>query len=203
MPTHFQTPVKSQVPSSSPAPSKTARKARSTALQDLGEQLLRLPEPARARLALPERLVDALDMLAGIHAFEGRRRQSQYVGKLMRKLSAEQIAALEQAVQEQRHGSAASIQRLHALEHWRNQLLASDDAITLWVAEFPRTDVQQLRALVRQVRKDLAQDNASGAPHPPGAAPRKNRGWRLLFQFLATLHDQAGDASPPPPAHST
>lgn len=195
--------MKPKASSPSPAPSKTARKAQSTALQDLGEQLLRLPEPARARLALPERLVDALDMLAGIHAFEGRRRQSQYVGKLMRKLSAEQVAALEQAVQEHRHGSAASIQRLHALEHWRDQLLASDDAITLWVAEFPQTDVQQLRALIRQVRKDLVQDDASGVPHPPGAAPRKTRGWRLLFQFLASIHDPTGDASPPPPAHST
>mgnify|MGYP002738200088 CR=1 FL=1 len=65
-------------------PSKTARKARSAALQDLGERLLRLPHEQRRRLALPERLDDALDMLGQIHAFEGRRRQSQYVGKLMR-----------------------------------------------------------------------------------------------------------------------
>jgi len=190
--------------SSPPTPSKTARKAQSAALQDLGEQLLRLPQPLRARLALPERLVDALDMLAGIHAFGGRRRQSLYVGKLMRKLSAEQIAAIEHAVQEQHHGSAASVLRLHALERWRDRLLASDDAVTEWVAEFPRTDVQQLRALVRQARKDVALDAASDAPRQPGAAPRKNRSWRLLFQFLDTLYDNpAGDAtspqeSPPP-----
>lgn len=184
------------------APSKTARKAQSAALQDLGEQLLRLPNEARTRLALPERLLDALDLLAGINAFEGRRRQSQYVGKLMRQLGADQIAAIEQAVQEQKHGSAASTLRLHALEHWREQLLASDDAVTQWVAEFPGTDVQQLRALVRQVRKDVAQEDASGAPRAAGAAPRKNRSWRLLYQFLAQLHDQAGSAPVAPPAHS-
>lgn len=185
-----------------PEPSKTARKARSSALQDLGEQLLRLPEQARARLALPERLLDALDMLADINAFEGRRRQSQYVGKLMRKLGADQVTAIEQAVQEQKHGSAASVLRLHALERWRDQLLASDEAITLWVAEFPGTDVQQLRSLVRQVRKDIAGEEAGDTPRQAGAAPRKTRSWRLLFQFLGTLYDQAGEARTAPLPHS-
>lgn len=184
-------------PDSSPqTPSKTARKTQSAALQKLGEQLLQLPEAARARLMLPGRLLDALDSLERIHAFEGRRRQAQYVGKLMRTLDDAQIAAIEQALQEQRQGSAASSLRLHTLERWRDQLLASDDALTQWIAQFPDTDSQQLRALVRQVRKDRAQDGTAGAPRPAGAAPRKQRSWRLLFQFLASLYDQADGSVP-------
>lgn len=178
-----------------PQPSKTALKARSNQLQQLGEQLLKLPPARRDRLALPERLLDALQMLDHITAHGGRRRQSQYVGKLMRKLDAEQVAAIEQAIQEQQHGSAADTLRLHALEDWRLRLLASDDAITQWVDAYPQTDVQQLRALVRQARKDKADTDAT-QPQATGDAPRKTRSWRQLYQFLGALYDAAQARNP-------
>ena len=180
-----------------PQPSKTALKARSSQLQDLGEELLGLPPQQRHQLGLPERLLDALQMLGHITAHGGRRRQSQYVGKLMRKLDASQVAAIEQALQEQQHGSAAATLRLHALEDWRLSLLASDDAVTQWVHTYPQTDVQQLRALVRQARKDKAgTDTDTTQPHDAGAAPRKTRSWRQLYQFLGTLYDAAQATQP-------
>lgn len=188
--------------------SKTALKAHSAHLQELGEQMLRLSGQRRDALALPASLTDALDALARIRAHGGRRRQKLYVGKLLRKLDDEQIAAIKQALHEEQHGAAADVVRLHALEDWRERLLASDDAVTQWMDAYPQTDAQQLRALLRQVRKDRAQDtarntNTTAATQPPGA-PRKTRSWRLLYQFLGEHYDrrrrerQQSDAAPAP-----
>jgi len=80
------------------APSKTELKAQSAQLQALGEALLTLRPALREALALPARLEDALAELARITDFEGRRRQSQYVGKLMRQLDEDAIAAIEKAL---------------------------------------------------------------------------------------------------------
>ncbi|MFT4195479.1 ribosome biogenesis factor YjgA [Ottowia sp.] len=172
-------------------PSKTELKAQSTELQDLGEQLLTLRASLFEPLDLPARLVDALDELRRITNFEGRRRQSQFVGKQMRLLNDEQIAAIRAALEEQHKGSAADTLRLHAAEQWRERLLADDAAAGAWAAQFPGTDLQQLRALVRQARKD-----APPAPEA-GQAPRHGRAYRELFQLLrdALAQAQADEAS--------
>ncbi|MDO5288766.1 MAG: ribosome biogenesis factor YjgA [Pseudomonadota bacterium] len=166
-------------------PSKTALKAQSAELQALGEQLLTLRPDLLAPLALPTRLLDALDELRRISHFEGKRRQSQYVGKLMRQLDAAQISAIEHALHEQRKGPAADTLRLHAAEHWRQRLIDDDAALGAWVTQFPDTDVQQLRALVRQARKDAP------ASAPPGQAPRQGRAFRELFQLVHAALTQA------------
>ena len=55
---------------------------------------------------LPDRLVDALGEAKRITNFEGKRRQMQYVGKLMRKLDPESWQAARSPLEEQRNGSA-------------------------------------------------------------------------------------------------
>ena len=159
-------------------PSKTELKAQSAELQALGEQLLALRPSLRERLALPTRLQDALAELARIKDFEGRRRQSQFVGKLMRQLDEPALAAIRAALDEQQRGSAAETLLLHTAEAWRDRLLADDAALTDWMAEFPHTEAQPLRALVRQARKDAP------AATPAGHAPRQGRAYRELFQWL-------------------
>src|SRR5690606_25633206 len=106
-----------------------------------------------ARLALPEKLQDALAEAGRITNFEGKRRQMQYVGKLMRQLDEDTVAAIHAALEEQRTGSAAEKLLLHQAEHWRDRLIAEDGAMAEWLAQFPGTDTQQIRALVRQARK--------------------------------------------------
>lgn len=171
-------------------PSKTRLKQQSTDLQALGEQLLELRADLLEPLDLPTRLLDALHELARIKSFEGRRRQSQYLGKLMRQLDESQVQAIEAALQAQRQPSAAATLLLHQAEDWRTRLLADDGALTDWLQSHPDTDVQQLRALVRQARKD-----APPAPPEPGQAPRQSRAFRQLFQLL---HQQlqAADSEP-------
>jgi len=168
-------------------PSRTELKKESAELQKLGEALLTLRGDFFERLALPENLVSALDELKRISNFEGRRRQSQYVGKLMRQLEPEQLQAVRDALEEQRSGSARQTLALHAAEKWRDDLIASDDAVQAWIAAHPDTDTQQLRALVRQARKDAAptRDEVSR-----GEAPRRSRAYREIFQIVRDILEQ-------------
>ena len=168
-------------------PSRTELKRESTELQKLGEDLLTLRGELFERLELPENLVDALDQVRRITNFEGRRRQMQYVGKLMRGQDPEVLQAVRDALEEQRGGSAQQTLALHAAEKWRDDLIASDDALQSWLQSHPETDVQQLRALIRQARKDGAptQDEVS-----KGLAPRRGRAFREIFQLVRDTLEQ-------------
>jgi ribosome-associated protein len=161
--------------------SRTELKRESTELQKLGEALLTLRGDLMARLDLPESLLTALDQAKRITNFEGRRRQMQYVGKLMRAQDEETLQAIRDALEEQRSGSAQQTLALHAAEKWRDDLIARDEALQNWLQVHPGTDVQQLRALIRQARKDAAptQDEVS-----KGQAPRRGRAYREIFQLV-------------------
>ncbi|MBA2963638.1 MULTISPECIES: ribosome biogenesis factor YjgA [Ramlibacter] len=161
--------------------SKTELKRESTELQKLGEDLLTLRAGLREGLQLSEKLVDALDEANRITNFEGRRRQMQFVGKLMRQLDEEQLAAVRAALEEQRKGSASESLALHEAERWRDDLIARDEALQEWLDRHPGTDSQQLRALIRQARKDRqpSQDEVSR-----GEVPRHGRAYREIFQFV-------------------
>lgn len=168
-------------------PSKTELKKESTELQKLGEALLTLRADLFQRLDLPEGLLNALEDLKRITNFEGRRRQLQYVGKLMRQLEPEVLQSARDALEEQRSGSAQATLALHAAEKWRDDLVASDEALQTWLQAHPDTDVQQLRALIRQARKDGAptQDEVSR-----GLVPRKGRAFREIFQIVRERLEQ-------------
>ena len=161
--------------------SKTELKRESTELQKLGEDLLTLRPALRDALQLSEKLTDALDEANRITNFEGRRRQMQFVGKLMRQLDEEQLAAVRAALDEQHSGSAAQSLALHEAERWRDDLIERDQALQEWLDQHPGTDSQQLRALIRQARKDRqpSQDEISR-----GEVPRHGRAYRDIFQLV-------------------
>lgn len=174
--------------------SRTDLKRESEELQKLGTELLTLRAGLFARLDLPEKLTDALAEARRITNFEGKRRQMQFIGKLMRKLEPAQVEAIREALEEQRVGSARDNLRLHLAEQWRDALIAGDEALQRWLAEHPQTDIQALRALIRQARKDAAAP-AAAAPHR-GETPRHGRSYRELFQLVQAALRQAdgGDA---------
>lgn len=160
-------------------PSRTQRKRDSDELQTLGSDLLALRGDARTALGLPERLLEALAEAERIDDFEGRRRQMQYVGKLMRQLEAPALDAIRAALESSRRGSTQQTQLLHLAERWRERLIGDESAMSEWLARFPLTDAQQLRSQVRQARKDAV-------PARPGEAPRHARAYRELFQTVRT-----------------
>jgi len=157
--------------------SRTDLKRQSTELQKLGEDLLTLRADLMARLSLGEQLQDAVLQAKRITSFEGKRRQLQFIGKLMRKLDATVLESVRAALDEQNTGTAQDQLELHQAEDWRVRLLADESALPQWIGSFPATDAQQLRALIRQARKDAV-------PEKPGQAARHGRAYRELFQLL-------------------
>jgi ribosome-associated protein len=176
--------------------SKTDLKKYSDRLQQLGESLLTLRADLMQRLDLSEKLVDAVAEAKRITNFEGRRRQMQYIGKLMRGVDEDTLAAVEAALDEQNKGSAKGTLSLHQAEQWRDRLIADDEALTHWMQLDASADVQHLRALIRQARKDA---QVTEPQERPGEAVRHGKAYREIFQIVkATLNhdsDEAPDTS--------
>ena len=164
--------------------SKSDLKKESDALQDLGKELLTLRSDLLNRIDLPEILTGALAEAKRITNFEGKRRQMQFVGKLMRKLTEEEIEAVKAALQVQKDGSSAEKALLHAAEQWRDRMIVDDDAVAQWINNAPETDIQQLRSLVRQARKDMPSQHDANVQESTGQAARKGRAYRELFQLV-------------------
>jgi ribosome-associated protein len=157
--------------------SRTDLKRESTELQKLGEDLLALRASLFEALPLGEKLSDAVLEAKRISNFEGKRRQMQFIGKLMRKLDEPTLEAVRTALAEQNSTPAAETAALHEAERWRDRLVADDDALGGWIETHPGTDAQQLRALVRQARKDIKAG-------PPGEAQRQGKAFRDVFQLV-------------------
>ena len=158
-------------------PSKTALKKQAHEQQALGEALAALSDARLAAIAMPEALRDALHEYQRTRTHEGRRRQRQHIGKLMRHAD---LAPLQEAVAQAQLGRAHDALALHRAEHWRAELVADDEALTRWQAEHPGSDAQQLRTLIRNARKEAAL--------PP--EQRHGRAWRELFQFIKPVLGQ-------------
>jgi ribosome-associated protein len=160
-------------------PSKSQLKRDAEALQEMGKTLVELPAARfaamMAKLDLPEDLREALSTCRAIHARGGRKRQLQYIGKLMRGIDAEPIrSALEGKDREE-------TALLHRLEHWRERLIAEGDtALAELLDEFPTAERQGLRQLVMKARKEQE------AGQPPAAA-------RALFRALRELVADQGE----------
>ena len=106
-------------------PSRSAKKRESLALQALGEELANLAPQEVQALNLPPDLAEALALYARLRDHEGRRRQMQYIGRLMREADAEPIRA---ALDQRKETSAAATAALHRAEQWRERLLAAPEA---------------------------------------------------------------------------
>jgi ribosome-associated protein len=168
------------------APSRTERKNASEELQDLGEALVTLRADLFAGLSLPEKLREAIVEASRLTNFGARRRQVQFIGKLMRKLEAAELEAVRAALDIAHGQSAKDTRILHRAEEWRDSLIGEDERLERWLEEFPRTDAQQLRALIRQARKD-ARDAK------PGEAQRQGRAYRQIFLLLRDELRSAAD----------
>lgn len=160
--------------------SKTRRKQEMHELQALGEALVDLSPERLRKVPMPENLLEAVQDAQRFPSHGARRRQLQYIGRLMRSVDPEPIRAALAAFAGQSAAEAAAHQRLERL---RTRLLESDDALTEVKDQWPQADLQHLRTLIRNARKETA------AAKPPRAA-------RELFRQLRTLAE--GDAAPAP-----
>ena len=161
-------------------PSKTKRKQEMHALQDIGEQLVGLNKDRLAQINLPETLLDAVIEAKRLTGHEARRRQMQYLGKLMRSVDEEPIRA---KLDEWNNVTRVQSAKFHLLERWRERLLTDEKALSDLVAEYARADIQQIRTLIRNAQKEAA------ASKPPKSS-------RALFKLLREMILEEKDSEP-------
>lgn len=152
-------------------PSKSQLKRDMLALQVLGVTLIELPKDALKRMPMPEKLDDAVRAARRITDHEGKRRQLQYVGRVMRTLLDEEVAALRTALDTHKGVNRAETAKLHWIERTREKLLADDAALTDFIRQHPGVDPQEGRTLIRNARKEREQAK------PP-------RYFREMFQWI-------------------
>jgi ribosome-associated protein len=140
----------------------------------MGEVLVDAPRDRVKRVPMPEDVLEAILMCQTITNHEGRRRQMQFVGKKMRTLDETEIGLIQAAIDGWKGASKAETSAMHALERRRDKLLADDNALTALLSEAPHLDVQHLRTLIRNARKEQAENK------PPKA-------YREIFQILKQL----------------
>jgi len=170
-------PHPSSADSSDASPvSKTRRKRDMEALQDLGARLVELDATRLASLDLPERLIDAVALARRTTRHEARRRQMQYIGRLMRDIDP---APLQAALARWAEGPAQERAQFAALERWRTRLLDDDAGVAEFIAAYPQTDRALLVRLVAEAREERRR---GGPPHHQ----------RALFRALKTaVHSHA------------
>ena len=156
-------------------PSKTKQKEAMHELRDLGAELVELSVGQLKRINLPENIFDAVRECQKITAHGARRRQIQYLGKLMRSVDDEPIRA---GLALLRGESSAETARLHRLERLRVRLLEDEAVLAEIAAQWPGVDLQHLRTLRRNALKEKENNK-----------PPKN--FRAIFQILQEL-DQKG-----------
>lgn len=155
-------------------PSKTRRKQEMHDLQALGEQLVGINNERLRQLTLTDNLLAAIIEAKRITAHGARRRQMQYIGKLMRTIDA---APVQAKLDEWNGISNAQNAKFHQLERWRERLLADDQALGELARECAAADIQKIRTLIRNARRELA----------AGKPPKSSRA--LFGELRAVLLD--------------
>lgn len=152
--------------------SKSQLKREMHALQSLGEELVKLSKDQFEKVILPEDLHDAVIEARNIRQHGARKRQLQYIGKLMRSIDP---VPIQEQLDTLKGQSTQAAQTLHTIERWRDQLLDNgDQALEKLLAQYPQTDRQYIRQLLRNAHKEIK------ANKPPKST-------RALFRYLREI----------------
>lgn len=156
-------------------PSKSQRKREAHALQELGEQLVKLSSHQLSLLPLPSELSQAIQEAQTMSSHGALRRQLQYIGSLMREIDPQPIQA---AFEKLLRGNLQSSEAHHELEKLRDQLLQNSEQVLSAVSErFPNLDHQYVKELIRKAREE------NQFQKPPKSA-------RTLFRYLRKLQEE-------------
>jgi ribosome-associated protein len=134
-------------------------------------ELMELGKNALDKIPLDEDLRAAIDLAQKIKK-EGRRRQVQLIGKMMRSRDMDPI---RQALDKLKNRHNQQVALFHKLEALRDRLVEEgDDAMSEVLRLYPDADRQQLRVLIRNAQKEKATNK------PP-------KSYRLIFSYLREL----------------
>ena len=155
-------------------PSKSELKRQMTERQKLAEVLAALSNDALKTIPLDEAIKKAVAETNKIKSFEAIRRHKQYLGKLMRALDDKELEAIQRRLDAIQGVSKAETAKLHFLESYRDRLIANDEAFTKMIEQYPDMDIQNMRTLIRNARKEKEQNK------PPKA-------YRGIFRVLKEM----------------
>ncbi|CAN5286463.1 ribosome biogenesis factor YjgA [soil metagenome] len=168
MPTHNDTSNDSELE----PPSKSQRKRDMTLLQKMGETIVNLPKSKFTKLVLPPQLAKAIIDARAIENATVRRRQLQYIGKVMRNVDTD---AIQKSLENIDQNSPQNNAKFQQLEYWREQLVTDTDAaFQQLLIKYPHLDRQYVNQLIRNIKKQLPTENAGPAS-------------KELFQYLKKL----------------
>ena len=155
--------------------SKSQLKREAHAMIELGETLVNLPAEQLQRIPLNDELQNAIELARKITRHGGRKRQLQYIGKLLR--HKEDVTPIQAALDKINDEHSRRDIAFHKLEKWRDRLIAEgDSALEELIAEYPHADRQHLRQLVHKANQEFRQNR------PPTAA-------RAIFRTLRDLSE--------------
>lgn len=155
-------------------PSRSQKKRDMTALQSLAEQLMQLSPELVKKCGLPDYFIEEVLDAMSITSHEAKRRQTQYVGKLMRDIDPQPLIDFLDDIDT---GNRADNRKFHQLERWRNALVDGNLSVLDELVElYPQADRQRLAQLARNAKKE----NTKGKP------PKSSR---ALFKALRELSE--------------
>jgi len=155
-------------------PSKSELKRQMTERQKLAEVLAALSSDALKTIPMDEAIKAAIAETNKIKSFEAIRRHKQYLGKLMRFLNEEELDAIQKRLDAIQGVSKAETAKLHHLESYRDRLIANDETFTKMIEQYPDMDIQNMRTLIRNARKEKEMNK------PPKA-------YREIFRVLKDM----------------
>jgi ribosome-associated protein len=155
-------------------PSKSQLKRESLALQELGKELVEMPEGKLQEFNLPETLKNAIYEARKLTNGEAKRRHLQYIGKLMR---VNDISEIQKTISKINQKSLAYRQRLKQINQWQEQIISQGAmAINDFVDRYPDADRQKLSNLKRQINREVALKKTPSAK-------------KKLFDYIKSLDD--------------
>lgn len=159
--------------------SKSQIKREMEALQSLGQRLTELNSEQLNQVPMDDTLDDAIREFQRLKKNEAKRRQMQYIGRVMRSIDEQHIDAISHAINRFDASQAEHTRLFHQIECWRDRLLTEKTALTDYLCEHPEADAQHLRQLIRSAQKEQGKDKSQG-------------GARKLFRYLRDISEAFG-----------
>lgn len=152
-------------------PNKTQIKREIKVLNELGQELIKMPDSALKKVPLSDVMREAIK--------DGKRFQRGALQRQLRRIASlmqeEDVDAIQLELARQKQPSKQQTAEFHQLEQWRDRLIDGDDALlTDLIDQFPVIDRQHIRQLVRNAANEQKRNK------PPKSA-------RLLFKYLAEI----------------
>ena len=157
--------------------SKTKIKKQMNDLQDLGLRLTHFASDTLRNAGLPENIIQAAADYRKITSNAALKRQAQYIGRLMREASEEEIDNINKYLAKIDGDNQQHNAQMKRIEMWRERLLSDDSALTEYLNSHANADSGEIRTLIRNARRESEHNK------PPKSA-------RALFKLLRAYEEE-------------